>query len=301
MSSLLITGSQGLIGKALCKRLKAISYCIKLFDNSFSVDHPDYGDIICCDTIQKKIKNCHGVVHLAAVSRVIWGEQQPEKCWQTNVTGTQNVLECAYLSLHKPWVIYASSREVYGQQQQFPVTESSPLQPLNIYARSKVAAEEQVQHYQSRGLKTAILRFSSVYGRTDDHQDRVVPAFCRAAALGKPLRIEGAKNTFDFTQIDDVVEGIVKVIEQLEQGYPLPPIHLTTGQPTTLEELAQLACKASQKQAPFIAAPPRNFDVSKFYGDPSLARAQLGWTPQITIEKGVRQLVTDFLKQETEL
>lgn len=300
MSSLLITGSQGLIGKALCKRLKADFYCVKVFDNSFPVDHPDYGDITCRDTIQKRMKNCRGIVHMAAVSRVIWGEQQPEKCWQTNVIGTQNVLKCAYLSLYQPWVIYASSREVYGQQQQFPVTESSPLQPLNIYARSKVVAEAQVQHYQSRGLKTSILRFSSVYGRSYDHADRVVPAFCRAAALGEPLRIEGAKNTFDFTHVDDVVEGILKVIDQLERGYLLPPIHLTTGQPTTLEKLAQLACKASQKQAPFIAAPPRNFDVSTFYGDPALAREQLGWTPQTTIGTGVKELVTDFLKQNNE-
>lgn len=299
MSIILITGSLGLIGQSLCKRLKGTSYHIKLFDNGFPHDNANYGDITCQADLKKHIENCCGIVHLGAVSRVIWGEQQPEKCWQTNVIGTQNVLDCAYLSLNQPWVIYASSREVYGQQQHFPVTESSPLQPLNLYARSKVAAEEQVQHYQSRGLKTAILRFSSVYGRTDDHKDRVVPAFCRAAALGEPLRIEGKKNTFDFTHIDDVIDGILKVINRLEEGYSLPPMHLTTGQPTTLEELAQLACKASEKQSSFIAAPSRNFDVSTFYGDPSLAHEQLGWTPKITIETGVKQLVTDFLKQGT--
>lgn len=86
--------------------------------------------------------------NLAAVSRVIWGEQQPDLCWQTNVTSTRHVLESAYTSSNQPWVLYASSRAVYSQQKRFPVTESAPLQPLNTYARLKVAAEELVAEYQ---------------------------------------------------------------------------------------------------------------------------------------------------------
>ncbi|MFW0097578.1 MAG: hypothetical protein AB8Z31_03290 [Coxiella endosymbiont of Haemaphysalis qinghaiensis] len=65
--------------------------------------------------------------------------------------------------------------------------------------------------------------------------------------------------------------------------------------------MAQLACKDSQKQTPFIAAPPRSFDVSTFYGDPALACEQLDWTPQTTIGTGVKELVTDFLKQNNEV
>jgi len=298
MKTILITGSSGLIGKVLCKKLKDSLYKIKRFDVNLPTEHPEYGDILCHQTIQERLEKCDGVVHLAAVSRVIWGEQQPDLCWQTNVTGTRHVLESAYTSSNQPWVLYASSREVYGQQKRFPVTESAPLQPLNTYARSKVAAEELVAQYQSRGLKAAILRFSSVYGRIDDHYNRVVPAFCHAAAWGKPLRIEGIENTFDFAHLPDVVDGILETIKHLEQGHPLPPVHLTSGQPVALGALAKLACQFSEKQSQFITVPSRSFDVSTFYGDTRLANKLLGWAPKIDIKTGVSQLVNDFLKKQ---
>jgi nucleoside-diphosphate-sugar epimerase len=298
MPTIFITGSQGLIGKTLTEYLKKNSYQVNLLDINLPVSHPHYGDINQPELIHQQLENCTGIIHLAAVSRVIWGEQQPELCWQTNVVGTSYLLEAAYKAASRPWFIYASSREVYGQQKQLPVTESALLQPLNTYARSKVAAEELVNQYQALGLKTSILRFSSVYGRIDDHANRVVPAFCRAAAFGEPLRVEGLDNTFDFTHVSDVVDGIIKTIMQLQQGQSLPAIHLTTGQPTTLGELAKLACNISKKPAKLIEAPPRNFDVSKFYGNPCLAEEKLGWQPKIDIETGVAQLVNAFLKAD---
>jgi UDP-glucose 4-epimerase len=298
MPTILITGSQGLIGKTLIKYLKNTPYQVKQLDINLPVNHPHYGDINHPESIHQQLADCIGIIHLAAISRVIWGEQQPELCWQTNVLGTSYLLAAAYKATAKPWFIYASSREVYGQQQQFPVVESASLQPLNAYARSKVAAEELVNQYQTQGLKTAILRFSSVYGRIDDHADRVVPAFCRAAAYGKTLNIEGLDNTFDFTHVTDVVDGIVKTILQLQQGQSLPAIHLTSGQPTTLYELAKLACNISNTSAKLIEAPPRSFDVAKFYGSPLLAQEKLGWKPKIAIETGITQLIEDFLKAD---
>lgn len=297
MSTILITGLNGLIGKSLYQYLlEKSSYQLKGLDIKFPHSHPSYGDINNFDSIQNHLENCDGIIHLAGVSRVVWGEKQPEYCWQTNVIGTQHILEAAYKSSYKPWVIYASSREVYGQQQQFPVIESARLQPLNHYARSKVAAEELIQQYQAKGLRTAILRFSSVYGRVDDYRDRVTPAFCRAAAFNEPLRIEGLQNTFDFTHVEDVVRGIVKTVNKLEQGQTLPPIHLTTGVPTTLQQLAELACTINNSTSEIIELPPRNYDVTKFYGDPGLARKYLDWIPQIDVTTGVNQLVTAFCR-----
>jgi UDP-glucose 4-epimerase len=298
MPTILITGANGLIGKTLCEYLENTSYQVKKLDINFPVGHSSHGDINQAGLIHRRIEDCDGIVHLAAVSRVIWGEQQPELCWQTNVIGTSHILEAAFQSSRKPWVIYASSREVYGQQQQLPARETALLQPINTYARSKVAAEELVKQYQERGLNTAILRFSSVYGRIDDHADRVVPAFCRASAYGEPMRIDGFNNTFDFTHVSDVADGIFKAIIQMQDRKSLPIMHFTTGQATTLLELAQLACRVSNKTTKLIEAPPRNFDVSKFYGDPGLAREKLNWEPKIDIETGVSLLVNAFLEAD---
>ena len=143
--------------------------------------------------------------------------------------------------------------------------------------------------------RAAVLRLSNVYGATSDHADRVVPAFAKAAVLGAPLSVQGSDHTFDFTHIDDTARGIVQLVDRLERGEPAPPpIHLLTGRPTTLGELASLAVELAGTRAPIRCDPPRTYDVSHFHGDPSRAHAQLGWTPRITIETGLGRLVQDF-------
>ncbi len=126
----------------------------------------------------------------------------------------------------RPWVVYASSREVYGDPATLPVPEDAPLEPVNIYGRSKAAAEAAVGRAREAGLATAIVRFSNVFGSTADHRDRVVPAFARAAATGGTISIEGAENTFDFTHVEDVGRGLALLVECLKDGHrALPPIH----------------------------------------------------------------------------
>ena len=282
---ILITGSKGLIGNALQSQLKILGFNIAELDLRYSREHEKHGDIRDLERLEKLAEGCCGIVHLAAVSRVISGEKNPELCWDVNVNGTYSVLEAALKSSTKPWVIYASSREVYGQQDTLPVNESAPLLPLNIYAKSKVASEKHVLQYRDKGLQTAILRFSNVYGSVDDYVDRVIPAFCRAAAFDGTIRIDGSHNIFDFTYIDDVIVGILKVIEKLEAGNcDLPAIHFTTGKGTTLLEAATFAKKVSNFNINFQETPSRTFDVATFYGDPTLALEQLGWRATVMIE-----------------
>jgi len=292
---ILITGSEGLVGTHLTQALPTKCYKVKSLDVKFSPFHTNSGNILEMNGLRQAAQGCMGIIHLAAVSRVIWGERDPKQCWQTNVIGTQNVLQVALEQKHRPWVIFASSREVYGQPTKLPANEESQLQPVNIYARSKVAAEQAVNEARIAGLRTAIVRLSNVYGSINDHTDRVVPAFSRGAAMGTPLRVEGDKHTFDFTHISDTISGILGLIEVLVNGEnQLPPIHLLTGRPTTLGQLAELANAAGGNSSKMMMAPPRSFDVAHFYGDPSRAKALLGWSAHISIENGVQQLVKAF-------
>lgn len=142
---------------------------------------------------------------------------------------------------------------------------------------------------------TAVVRLSNVYGATDDHPDRVVPAFARAAASGAEMRVDGRNHVFDFTHLDDTIRGISAVITKLEAGeIALPAIQLVTGRPTTLGVLAELANAAGGEGSRIVAAPSRDYDVSGFCGDPPLAHRLLGWRAEISIEDGVRRLVNDF-------
>ncbi|MBP6104498.1 MAG: NAD(P)-dependent oxidoreductase [Gammaproteobacteria bacterium] len=293
--TILITGSKGLIGSALRECLTKLGFVVKGLDLAYPLNHPEHGDIQDMPFFSHLAADCSGIIHLAGVSRVITAQQDPDRCWRMNVEGTQKILEMAYQAKHKPWVLYASSREVYGQQDTLPVSETVALLPLNVYARSKVAAEQSVETYRAKGLQTAVLRFSNVYGSIHDHADRVIPAFCRAAALGGTIRIDGSDNIFDFSHVDDVVKGIIAVIHALQKGsYDLPSMHLTTGRGTTLAEAATLAKQCSKQALSFLEAPSRSFDVHTFYGDPSLAARVLGWSAAITLEQGMAGLIKAF-------
>lgn len=295
MSCILITGSEGLIGKQLCLALEKLGRSVQHFDIKFPKNHNNFGDILDVDCLQAKLKNCIGIVHLAAVSRVVWGEKDPDHCWQTNVIGTQNIIRVARDSPLKPWIVYASSREVYGQQQNLPVEIDAEYVPVNIYARSKVAAEKEILQARKSQLRTAVVRYSSVYGSVDDHDDRVVPAFCRRAVLGKPLQIEGFDNTLDFTHVDDSVRGTIAIIKALEGGeIALPPMHLTTGVPTTLGNLARLACKSAGREFNLVEVPSRSYDVTRFWGNTAKITQILGWQAKISIATGIYNLTQQF-------
>ncbi len=292
MKTVLITGSEGLIGSSLTEYLGQQSILVKHFDIRFHSNHPDTGNVLDKLAIKKAVQGCVGVIHLAGTSRVILGEQNPDLCWKNNVEGTNNIIEAALESPYKPWIIYASSREVYGQQDSFPVTEAAPLKPMNIYAHSKVEAEKRIIDVRDKGLSTVILRFSNVFGSPYDYPDRVISAFCRAALLNEPLFVEGARNVFDFTFVEDVVRGIGEVISVLlAKPQNLPTIHFTTGRGITLKEAADIIIAKAKSSSRIKETSPRSFDVSRFYGNSGRAKSLLGWSPQFSFEEAIDQFL----------
>jgi len=237
-----------------------------------------------------------GIVHLAGVSRVIDGERDPVRCNLVNVLGTKGIIRRASEAALRPWIIFASSREVYGQQDQLPVSESAKLRPMNAYAYSKLDAER-LMH--DSGLRGAVLRFSSVYGDLLDHADRVTPAFCSAAAAGGTIRVDGSDNGFDFTHVDDVVDGICRMIELVDMSSEMiSPTHLVSGRLCSLGQLAALAIAAAEKQCCVRQAPARSFDVRRFVGDPRRAAEIIGWRSTTSLEAGIHRLVQAHLSRK---
>ena len=289
---ILITGAEGLVGGALRAALEALGAEVVGLD-LLGADR-ERGDVRSLRRVRDALGGYDGVVHLAAVSRVVWGERDPEGCWNTNVGGLRNVLQALDERTRRPWLLFASSREVYGQPRCLPATEDTPLRPVNVYGRSKAEGERLMEAARARSLRAATVRLSNVYGSARDHADRVIPAFLRAAVSGHPLRVDGADCTFDFTHIDDTVRGLVAVVDRLARGQGLPPIHLVAGRPTTLGDLATLAIDVAGGTSPVVEAPPRSFDVSRFHGDPSRARELLGWEPCVVLREGLERLVRDL-------
>lgn len=286
---ILITGGAGTIGTALGWALERRGFRVTALDLRASGE--GRGDVCDAAAVRRAMGDCSGVVHLAAVSRVAWGERDPRACQSTNVGGTRTVLSVAREVEHRPWVLFASSREVYGEPDAIPVTEDMQIRPVNAYGRSKAEAEALVGEAVGGGLQAAVVRLSNVYGGPHDHADRVVPSFVRAALRGAPLDVAGTHRAFDFTHIDDVVRGLCAVIDLLQVNPSPPPVHLVTGAAVTLGELARAAVEMAGSGSVIQERPAPGFDVSRFVGDPRRARAVLGWEARISLRDGLERLI----------
>jgi len=290
MGRILITGSRGLIGSALVRALARGGHEPVHYD--IAADRRQ--DVTDLRALSAAVTGCSGIVHLAGVSRVVWGEGDPARCRRVNVNGTHNVLTAATKAAGTPpWVLFGSSREVYGQAVRLPVLESAPCAPLNCYARSKAEAESLVRAARESGLNASTVRFSSVYGSTADHADRVAPAFARLALQGATLRVDGSGTTLDFTHLDDVVGALVRMTEILSAGDCLPTLHLVSGEGTRLAELAHFAV-ATAGSGRVALSQPRTYDVERFVGDADRAGRVLGWRARVGIEEGMRRLIEAF-------
>jgi UDP-glucose 4-epimerase len=295
LSHVLVTGSHGLIGRAITRLLLLNGHEVRTLDRRLPRACPNHGDVVDRSLMTRAAQDVDAIIHLAAISRVEWGDRYPDLCWQTNVIGTENVVRAATRSKRKPVLIVASSREIYGEPTVLPVHEDTPAAPVNLYGRSKAVGEQATLAGREAGINTAIVRFSNVYGSTADHSDRAVPAFARAASTGSTMYVRGRDLVFDFTHVDDSALGTMLLLQALLAGERnLPPVHFVTGRATTLAELAEIANKAGGRRSTIVEAPLRSNDVMTFVGDPTRAEQLLGWRAGVAIENGVRQLVDDF-------
>jgi len=301
---ILVTGSAGLIGKALCKALRDKGNTVIGIDirsgEAWDISAVDAETTLWPDLLSSTYGTVRGVIDLAAVSRVVAGQRDPAKCWRTNVLAKERMARVLERQSAPPWLIFASSREVYGQPATLPALDSAPLAPLNVYAASKAAGELIAGQYGQRsGAPVAIVRFSSVYGSVDDHADRVVPAFARASAIGQDINVHGSDITLDLTHVSDVSNALLSLIEKLDEGKPPEhPILLSSGEGTRLVDLAQLAIRLADLPIKMHITQPRHYDVSRFYAKADYAAYFLGWKTRCSVVDGFSALIDDFRNRQ---
>jgi len=244
------------------------------------------------------------VVHLGAQAGVRYSMEHPEAYTRANLEGFASVLEACRRTPPKH-LVFASSSSVYGSGAQPPFHEDDDTDhPVSYYAATKKANEVMAHSYAlNHGLALTGLRFFTVYGPWG-RPDMAPTLFSRAICTGEPLRLfnEG-KNLRDFTYIDDIVDGVVKLLL-----YPLPtraddespaprPLRLfNLGHHRPVETLLfvrmleQLLCRT----ATTTLLPPQPGDMRETCADLTRIQDAIGFAPKVPLEDGLRRFVDWF-------
>jgi nucleoside-diphosphate-sugar epimerase len=237
-------------------------------------------------------------VHLAAVAQSTVSNKDPYSTFDHSFRTLENALDAARFLARSgtEHFIYLSSSMVYGNFTSDEVTEESPCEPVGIYGALKFGGEKLVIAYnQVFGLPFTIVRPSAVYGERDVGQ-RVVQKFIESALVKKPITIDGdGSDSMDFTYVQDVVSGLIKVIEN--DGSRNQIFNLTYGQGRSLRELANVI----QNHFPEVDVQYKTRDrLMPKRGTLSIEKARrlLGYEPMSPLEDGMGRYITWYASQE---
>lgn len=236
------------------------------------------------------------IVHLAAQADVRKANEDPVFDAAVNVTGTIHVLEAARQGGRVPVVFAATGGAVYGEGEnaRLPFEETVIPAPESAYGVSKWAGEAYVGLYRRlHGVPGVALRFGNVYGpRQDPHGEAgVVAIFCGRLLDGDRVRVFGdGLQTRDYIYVDDVVASVIAASDALERGGTSieGPFNIGTGEESTVLDLLEILAPLSGGDSEPEIAPARPGEVQRVSIDPARAGQELGWSPQVALDDGLR-------------
>ncbi len=238
-----------------------------------------------------------GVIHLAAQAGVRYSLKNPHAYVDSNLVGFMHVLEgCRYSQI--PHLVYASSSSVYGANKKVPFSvEDNVDHPVSLYAATKKANELMAHSYSHLyQLPITGLRFFTVYGPWG-RPDMAYFKFVDAIANGKPIDVYNfGEMQRDFTYIDDVVEGIIRVLHRPpNKDTTTPPYQLYNignHQPVTLLHFIEVIETEMGTTAEKNFLPMQPGDVPATYADVDALMKDVGFQPKTPIEEGIHLFVT---------
>jgi UDP-glucuronate 4-epimerase len=326
MAKILVTGAAGFIGYHLCRRLLQRGEEVVGCDNlnayyDVQLKHDRLAQLRRHDHFQFQRVDLaadrdleqlfldhrpHAVLHMAAQAGVRYSLENPRAYAQSNLIGFLNVLEgCRRVDVAH--LVYASSSSVYGANTKLPFSTTDPVDhPVSLYAASKKANELMAHSYSALyGLPTTGLRFFTVYGPWG-RPDMAIYSFTDAILEGRPIDLYNyGRMRRDFTYIDDVIEGVVRVLarppQHLQDG-AASPTTATSGAPYRLYNIGnhqavdllavvQLLEKHLGRTAQKRYLPMQPGDVLETFADVHDLQRDVGFRPATPIEIGIQRFV----------
>ena len=325
----LVTGAAGFIGYHLCRRLAETRRCDVLGVDNLGDYYPvalkqarlaalaplDKFRLVQADFAEmENFRKLHAafapdyVVHLGAQAGVRYSGENPAAYVHSNMTGFLSVLEAC--RAHPPkHLVYASSSSVYGAGARVPFSEDQAAdRPVSFYGATKRANELMAHsHAHLYGLRTTGVRFFTVYGPWG-RPDMTPVIFAKAICEGRPVQLFNAgKNLRDFTHVDDIVDGLLKLLlypnaadPSIEALRPAPVtapariFNLGHHRPVEMGLFVEMLEALLGKKAQIDLLPPQPGDLAETCADLTRVRAAVGYAPRVTLEDGLRGFVDWF-------
>ena len=307
----LVTGGAGFIGSHLVDRLLKLGHEVIVIDDFSSgkkenLEHHKnnsnlkiFAKNICDKNIEDLFKNVLVVFHVAAIPRVQFSIEFPEKTNEANVTGILNVLELAKKAGVKRFV-YSASSSAYGNQEKLLLIESMNPNPMSPYALQKLVGEYYCKLYNLLfGIETISLRYFNVYGSRQDPSGGyacLIPKSINLALQEKSPEIYGdGEQTRDFTYVKDVVEAnILAATTNNEKSFG-EIFNVGNNNNLSVNQVVKIIIgdrNIKPKYKPPVVEPKNTLaDISKI-------KNFLGWTPKFNFEEGVKEKIDWFKKDK---
>jgi UDP-glucuronate 4-epimerase len=311
---ILLTGGAGFVGSHLAEALLHRRHQLFIVDNLDNFYSPgrkranleeirkvgdyEFFEVDICDgqCLREIFENTRPniIVHLAARAGVRPSIEHPQLYERVNVAGTLNLLELAReFSVGR--FIFGSSSSVYGATAKVPFCEEdSQLRPISPYAATKLAGELTCYTYAHLySITTICLRFFTVYGPRQ-RPDLAIHKFTALLEAGKPLPVFGnGSMSRDYTYVDDIVGGILAVLEYqpVTQGAPFDIFNLGNSHPVTLGELIEFLESATNRKAIRDQKSLQPGDVPRTWASLDKSSRLLGYRPQTHFEEGLKRFV----------
>lgn len=299
----LVTGGAGYIGSVLVDRLITGGHQVNVIDdlsNGYLENiHKDakffQGSILDTDLLNKALDQTEVVLHLGAKIRVEEGETKPELYKQVNIEGTLNLLKlCKEKGISK--FVFASTAAVYGNPDDFPVTESSKEAPVNVYGQTKLEIDKYLaKNAVNQGISAISFRFFNVGGALKNADGKwlkikhegathLIPSILRSSEAN-PLSIFGndwptsdGTPVRDFVHVLDLADALVKSLTHLDKpGHKI--INLGTATGSTVLEVVKAAEIALGRKINFKFDDKRAGDSYALVTSNKIAKEILGWQP----------------------
>jgi UDP-glucuronate decarboxylase len=305
---ILVTGGAGFLGSHLCDKLIAQGHDVLCVDNFFTgtkanvahlMSHPNF-ELMRHDVTFPLYVEVDEIYNLACPASPIHYQRDPVQTTKTSVHGAINMLGLA--KRLKAKILQASTSEVYGDPEVHPQPESywgkvNPVGIRSCYDEGKRCAETLFfDYWRQHQLEIKVVRIFNTYGpRMHPNDGRVVSNFIVQALKGEDITIYGdGSQTRSFCYADDLLEAMVCAMNTASEF--TGPVNI--GNPTefTMLELAELVLKLTKSKSRIVNQPLPQDDPKQRKPDIGLAKAALGWEPNVNLEEGLRETISYFKK-----